>query len=233
MTKPASDADPINGFFSEGGGRRGAHIRAGSEHRASTLAKALPMMRPGKEPKTARARISARKEKPTKLLGPTPERAAKGDVTPYRTAGGFHRSISTVERLRDQGKLDHDARHNQAMFQAAERLRRHFDGCQIGVKAQDLNRITGGAASGDLTQEEAWVEHHRHFTIAKKLMGWTEAHPKRGSACIVIAVVCEEMTVSDAADTNLPQARTEAMKAAAMDRLREGLFMLAVHWREI
>ena len=169
-------------------------------------------------------------------MGPTEERLAKGDVTLYRTAGGFHRSVSTVEQLRDQEKLCPENRgHNQAMFRAAERLRRHFLGAQqLGaVKAQDLNRVTGRSSAEDLTQEEAWVEHFRQFTDARKLMGWSPAHPNRGAACIVVAVVCEDMTVTGAAEAYLLPARAEVMKAAAMDRLREGLFALAVHWREI
>ena len=73
----------------------------------------------------------------------------------------------------------------------AEKLRRHYEGCAIGVKAQDLNRITGGD-SGELIGEEAWVEHYRRFKEARVIMGWTEAHPNRGAACIVVAVVCED-----------------------------------------
>ena len=250
LTK-TSEAEP-NGFFSAGSGKRSAMIPA-----AEAMAQAHATMRGPSPVKTARSRIeiaptkTKRAKASSRIVGPTPERLAKGDIAeprsfdaPYRAVsaverlrdkGGFEapkRTDDRLERLRDQNKLDHDAKVNQAMFMAAEKLRRHYEGCAIGVKAQDLNRVTGGD-SGDLVGEEAWVEHYRRFTEARKIMGYTEAHPNRGAACIVVAVVCEDMTVSDAATKFLLPARAEAMKAAAMDRLRVGLFALAMHWREI
>lgn len=66
------------------------------------------------------------------------------------------------------------------------------------------------------------------FAILKWRLCWTQdgprPHPKRGSACIVIVVVCEEMTVFDATETNLPPARAEAMKAAQFISARRALY---------
>ena len=142
-----------------------------------------------------------------------------------------------MERLFQQHQLSEkpdDTRENFALHQAAQRLKRHYDlKNAIGIKAQDFNRASGRGGDGDLMQEEVWLENNRHFEVARKMMGWTPAHPNRGPASIVIAVVCEEMTVTEAADLYLVGGRKERMLAAAMDRLRVGLFMLAVHWREI
>ena len=165
-------------------------------------------------------------------MGPTPERLAKGDLE-IRTAGAFHRSVPPVERLRDQDKLDSMPRVNQAMFEAAEKLKRHFDGLGTSIKAQDLNKVIGASSEGNLEGEEAWVHHHDAFKKAGKLMGWSETNPHRGAARITIAVVCHEMTITDAAKAHLPGADTTAMKAVALDRVREGLWALAAHWRMI
>ena len=230
MTKNSSDAEPVSGFFAAGGGKRGAMIPA-----AEAMAQAHATMRRASPVKTARARIdlapTKTKRAAPKLLGPTPERIAKGDIPVAATAGGFHRSVPPIERLRDQNKLDHDSQTNQAMFEAAEKLYRHFQGCMVGVKAQDLNRVIGGGGGDDLTQEESWVHHFDQFKTACKLMGWFEGNPHRGAGRIVVAVVCYEMTIRDAGAENLPAGRVEGQQITAMDRIREGLFGLAKHWR--
>ena len=118
------------------------------------------------------------------------------------------------------------------MFQAAEKLKRHFIGCGVGVKAQDLNKVV--CSGGDtLEGEEAWVHHRDQFRTACKLMGWFDHNPQRGAGRIVVAVVCEEATVLQAALIHIGSCDTTKLMAAAMDRLREGLFALAVHWRFI
>lgn len=224
MSKKSTTADsiePVNPYF------------AGGSRSAADLARAIPAVRPVR-PTTSRSRIAAAKFKVKRVrampMGPTPERLAKGDIG---AIGGVHRSIPTVERLRDQGKLDHDARINQALFEAAQKLQRHFASSLIGVRAQDLDRIVTAGASDDLTQEESWVYSFDQFRMACKLMGWFEANPHRGAGRLVVAIACGGQTVTDAAKAYLPPARKEVMIATAMDRLREGLFCLAVHWRMI
>ncbi len=243
LTK-TSDAEPVNGMFSPGGGKRGAHIRTAGDSRsgqlAGYLAEALPSMRRQRGPsKTAagRAELAPIKTKrtPPKPFGPTPERLAKGDISPVRTAGGFHRAVSPVERLYKLRKLSanpDDIRENLALFQAAERLKRHYDGLGLSISAQDPNRVIGHEV-GDDTKQDAWVDHRRNFEVARTLMGFNLAHPRRGSSCIVVAVVCEEKAVTDAAEEHLIPARKEVMVATAMDRLREGLWVLACHWKMI
>lgn len=214
---------------------------------ARELARAIPNARQAK-PATARSRISAGKSgKKVRVqpLGPTPERLAKGDID---VRIGMHRSVPPVERLRDQGKLatplpmeeveklkrrgelSYDVRENQACYEAALKLRRHFEGCMKSVQAQDLNKIIGGHGGDDLTKEESWVHNRDQFVIAVKLMGWFE-NRYRGAGRMVVAVVCEEITVLDAAEIHIGRGDTTALMGAAMDRLREGLFALAVHWR--
>ena len=180
---------------------------------------------------TRGASISAAKPKKSARvlpMGPTPERLAKGDID---VRSGMHRSVPPIERLRDGGKLDHDARTNQGMFEAASKLKRHFDGLGIGVQAQDLNRVIAGSAADDLTHEEAWVHNHDVFRTACKIMGWSETSPHRGAGRLVVAVVCYEMPVGDAALTHIGAGRAEVIKSQGMDRLREGLFALATFWR--
>lgn len=179
-------------------------------------------------PKTARGRLESTKPKKGRVcpLGPTAERLAKGDVV---KTGGVHRSIPPVEKLRDQGKLDHDARTNLAMYFAAEKLKGIYIRSHLsGVQAQDLNKIHG---SGDTEHAEV-VEHNRKlFAQAKALMGWFPEAPHQGNGRIVIAVVCEEMGVFDAAAQHIGSGKTTNVIAAGMDRLRQGLFCLAVHWK--
>ena len=211
---------------------------SGGRRQVAELARSIPPLR-ASAPKNARSRMEAGKPKKAKpvRLGPTPERAAKGDFLAPKAIDAPYVCVAPIERLFRDGKLaptKDNVRENFALWQAAQRLKRHYDQKNaIGVRAQDLNRVTGRGSSEDLNRDEAWVEHNKHFEIARRLMGWTSAHPKRGSACIVIAVVCDEKTVTEAADEFMVPARAEVMKAAAMDRLREGLFTLALHWREI
>ena len=226
MTKSSvTMAEPVNGFF------------AGGSRHISDLVATIPSARRGGEAKTARARISAERPKPGKARArvkenpnaPTPERLAKGDVV-LNNPLARHVASPLVERLAKQGKLDHDKVTARAMVAAAEKLYRHFVGCGVGVKAQDLNRIVGGSAE-DLSQEEGWVHHRDVFRTACKMMGWSDTNPHRGAGRLVVEVVCFEQTVHEAALKHIGSGRTEAIKAAGMDRLREGLFALAVHWR--
>ena len=218
MTKSNAAVQPINNYY------------AGGSRRAADLARSVPALQRGGSSVSS---ISAAKpKKPARVvpMGPTPERLAKGDVD---CRSGAHRSIAPVERLRDQNKLDHDARTNQAMFEAACKLKRHFDGLGLGVRAQDLNRVVAGGAADDLTHEEAWVHNHDVFKTACKLMGWSDANPLRGAGRLVVAVVCYEQPVLEAALAHIGRGRTETVIAAGMDRLREGLFTLATFWRMV
>ncbi len=219
MSKLVASMEPINGFF------------AGGSRHASDLGQAKSTTRRAAAPKTSRSRISAAKSKRARPvpMGPTPERLAKGDVV-LNNPLAQHVAIPTVERLAKLGKLDHDEVTARAMVCAAEKLYRHFVGCGVGVKAQDLNRIVGGSTD-DLNQEENWVHHRDVFRMACKMMGWTDANPRRGAGRLVVEVVCNEQTVRDAALIHIGSGRLELIQAQGMDRLREGLFTLAVHWR--
>ena len=227
LTK-TSDAEP-NGFFSSGGGKRGAMIPA-----AEAMAQAHATMRRASPVKTARARIElapTKKRAAPKPLGPTPERLAKGDIPHTATAGGFHRSVPPVERLYKTKKLSETCvRENLALFEAAERLKAHFDRkSAFGVQAQDLTRVRGSSGES-LYAEESWVSHKKNYDEAMVLMGYWPNSPTRGSAKIVEAVVCLEMGVGDAGSAILPAGRTERVDAIAMEKLRQGLFNLAVFW---
>ncbi len=218
MSKPVASVEPINGFF------------AGGSRHASDFG-TVPSTRRAGSPSTARSRIAASKSKRARAvpIGPTPERLDKGDIVHNKTVA-LHVSIPLVELLARQGKLDPHESTSRAMLSAAEKLYRHFVGCGVGVKAQDLNRIVGGAAE-DLDQEENWVHHRDVFRTACKMMGWSDANPRRGAGRLVVEVVCYEQTVRDAALVHIGRGRLELIQAQGMDRLREGLFALAVHWR--
>ena len=211
----AAMVEAVNGFH------------AGGSLHATDLARSAPSTRRAPQPTTARARISAVKPRREAPLGPPPARLAKGDV---QHARGAHRSIDLIERLRNQHALDPQAATNDAMYRAAQKLQRHFMGCLVGVKAQDLNKVIATGGDG-LDGEENWVFHFDAFRKACKLMGWSDANPKRGAGRIVVAVSCYEETVGDAAMRILGPGWSVAIKAAGMDRLREGLYALAVHWR--
>ncbi len=219
MVKSIASSEPINGFF------------AGGSRHASDLGQAKSTSRRAAAPTTSRSRIPATKSKRARAvpMGPTPERLAKGDVV-LNNPLARHVAIPTIEHLARLGKLDHDEVTAKAMVCAAEKLYRHFVGCGVGVKAQDLNRIVGGSAD-DLSQEENWVHHRDVFRTACKMMGWSDANPHRGAGRLVVEVVCYEQTVRDAALVHIGRGRLELIQAQGMDRLREGLFALAVHWR--
>ncbi len=107
-----------------------------------------------------------------------PERLAKGDIV---ETAGLHVLIPPIQKLRDQGKLDHHRGTNEAMFQAAEKLQRHFIGCGVGVKAQDLNKVVC-SSSGYLEGEEAWGPPSRpvpHRLQAHGLVGPQSAARRR------------------------------------------------------
>ena len=64
-------------------------------------------------------------------------------------------------------------------------------------------------------------------------MGWYVDHPFRGSGRLVVDVVCFEMPILEAGVIHTPKARTDTVSAKAMEKLCEGLFILAAHWRLI
>jgi hypothetical protein len=176
--------------------------------------------------------IGSGKAKQKETMDPTPERMAKDDA-PITTSGGLRRSPAPIERLYRAGKLDLIPHINHAMLQTAEKLAEHYYGASlVGVRAQDLNRVVsgGGGPDANVTSENA-VYHFEKFKLACKLMGWSDANPYRGAGRLVVAFVCEERALKDAATEFVPVGSSEARLGAAMDRLREGLYALAVHWK--
>ena len=239
-SKTVDPADVVPSGFGEIAKRRAVELtRAASKGRSAKSA-------------TARSRISAAKggkKGRAQPLGPTPARLAKGDID---VRAGMHRAIPPVERLRDQGKLatpkpseeierlkargefSYDVVENQRCYEAALRLYRHYEGMLQGVQgsvqAQDLNKIIGSGGEGDCSKQEAWVIHRDFFREAVTLMGCYD-NPFKGCGRIVVAVVCSEMSIRDAAEACLPDSNQNAKQSIAMDRLRTGLFTLAMHWR--
>ena len=179
----------------------------------------------------ARKKSSKRRALPTRrdALAPTPERLAKSD-SPVKLGAGLYRAPMPIERMRDRNQLDPLPHLNEALYLAAEKLVGYFEGAGLAftVRAQDLGRVIGGSGEGG--------DHHAahcllEFRRACTLMGWPVAFPHRGAGRIVVAVVCEGVTVTDAAAMHRPGGRTEVRLAAGMEALREGLFALAVRWR--
>jgi hypothetical protein len=188
--------------------------------------------RQAKNPK-ARAALNAPAAKP---IAPTPERLGKADH-PLRTSGGYYRVPAPIERLRNQGKLDPKPRINEAMYTAAQMLQQSFynSGLSEHIKSQDLTGAGGGqsTASSHMPINEFAAHHRSKFLTACKRMGWYEPYPLRGCGRLVVDVICREMSVRDAGCKHFPNTRAESYQSAANDRLREGLFMLAVHWKLI
>ena len=94
------------------------------------------------------------------------------------------------------------------------------------MKAQDLNRVIARNGEGSEGKEN-WVHHADTFRTACKLMGWTDANPRRGAGRVVVAVVYLEQSVRDAAVQHVGPGRLDPIQAVGMDRLREGLYDLA------
>lgn len=170
---------------------------------------------------------------PAKPMTPTEERMAKTDK-PRRTTSGVYRVPHPIERLRDQGKLDPSPAVNAGMFEAAEKLYAHFyRGGLKGIAAQDLSRASGSGDGGacQFPASEMAMHHRQKFREATRIMGWYIDAPHRGAGRLVVDVVCFERTVEDAARTHLLSSRTDTVKAAGMEKLCEGLFVLAAHWK--
>lgn len=200
------------------------------------------------------ARVLVRTEEEEEAIrnAPTPERQAKGDLyrsfattedaerfARGRAARGpvAYRAPPPIERMRDRDQLDPNPLINYAMSAAAEKLEALFydSGLAGGIQAQDLSRVVvhGGGSSDRLPQSEKQVHCRQQFRLAIKLLGWHEAYPHRGAGRVVVDVVCHGMNVETAARRHMPPMRKETLLAAGMDRLREGLFALAAHWRMI
>lgn len=169
---------------------------------------------------------------------PTAERKAKGD-RPKKTQGGFYRAPPPIERLRDRNQLDKKPHVSCAMCEAATKLYTHFYEAGLhGIAAQDLTReMTGGGKGGlpasQFPRTERAMHHRQTFREACRVMGWYETFPLRGAGRLVVDVVCYDRGVEDAARVHIGPGRLEIVRDNGMDRLREGLFALARHWRLI
>lgn len=166
---------------------------------------------------------------------PTAERKAKAD-RPHKTKGGFYRAQPVVERLRDRHMLDKNPRIAAAMCAAADKLFGHFyDSGLGGIAAQDLTREVHGSAPGTSSahfpRTEVAMHNRQMFRQACEVMGWHTAYPHRGAGRIVVEVCCIGLGVEDAAKIHVCKGRHETVLASGLDRLREGLFALARHWK--
>jgi hypothetical protein len=183
----------------------------------------------------ARSKGSARRTLPRRPdpLGPTAERLAKADA-PVKLGSGIYRAPPSIERMRDREQLaPGDAHLNAMMFMAAEKLERLALDAGLGgaIRGQDLTRIRGGTDGG--LGDERTAHCLKEFRTACSLMGWFAAYPNRGAGRLTVAVVCDGMSVTEAASVYRPGGSNSARLGAGMDVLREGLFALAVHWRLI
>lgn len=233
--------EPISNFETNAGSFRGGKNRPTATAADAPAAKAGATPAAFREFMQARQRAktkpattaNARPAAPSKPTTPTQERMAKTD-NPRRTTSGVYRAPAPIERLRDQGKLDPNPVVNSAMFEAAEKLYTHFyQGGLKGIAAQDLSRSAGGGDGGacQFPATERAMHHREKFREATRLMGWYIDAPYRGAARLVVDVVCFEVTVEDASRRHTLSARTDTIKANGMEKLCEGLFILAAHWR--
>ncbi|UDL95486.1 hypothetical protein LGH83_04495 [Lichenihabitans sp. PAMC28606] len=180
-----------------------------------------------------RTPLNTRGERP---ILPTPERLVKSD-RPKKTSAGYYRAPAPIERLRNSGKLDPHPRINEAMYTASQTLQLSFHnaGLTESIKSQDLTGTGGGgsSAASHMPLNEFALHHRQKYLTACKRMGWYEPYPLRGCGRLVVDVICHEMSIEDAGSRYFPGSRNATAIAAANDRLREGLFMLAVHWKLI
>ena len=231
----AAEVDPVNNYF--GGGSRRAAQLAQAVPALKGKASAPPSASEGKG--SFRAFLAQRQPEgakvvPLKAQKPTKQRLEKADH-PAKTSAGFYRAPAPIERLRDQRKLDEAVHINAAMYEAAQKLAGHFyDAGLTGIQAQDLSSCVGGGGDGaacGFPKSERAMHNRQKVREACKMMGWFEAHPYKGAGRLVVDVVCYEMTIADASRIHIPGCSTAAQVGAGMDRLRTGLFMLAVHWK--
>lgn len=188
--------------------------------------------RQAKSPGTKAKRVP---QAPAVSMKPTKQRLEKEDK-PARTVSGTYRAPAPIERLRDQGKLDPNPRVNLGMFDAAEKLYEHFyRGGLKGIKAQDLSRSVGSGDGGacQFPSTDTDMFHRQKFREATRLMGWYVDAPYRGAGRLVVDVICFQMPVEEASRKHSLSARTDTIKANGMEKLCEGLFILACHWRLI
>ena len=233
---PVSNFETNPGSF-RGGKNAGAVPPAGGKLGANPAAFREFMQKRQAAKASASPAVKAKRvpQAPALSMKPTAERMEKED-RPGRTKAGTYRAPPPIERLRDQGKLDPNPRVNLGMYEAAEKLYAHFyRGGLKGIKAQDLSRSVGsgdGGSSHFPTNDDAMF-HRQKFREATRIMGWHVDHPFRGSGRLVVDVICFEMPILEAGLIHTPKARTDTVSAKAMEKLCEGLFILAAHWRLI
>lgn len=211
--KQADDADPASPNASAREGVKSDFRRAYEQKKAEA----------GKKPQYVAPEV------------PTPERLEKGD-RPKKTKGGFYRAPPPIERIRDRNGLDANPNVARAMCEAASQLYQNFYQSGLnGVAAQDLSREIrgGGTTSSSFPRTERALHHRQRFRDACNAMGWFPDFPHRGAGRIVVDVCCYQMGVEDAAKLNIGKGRLELVRSNGIDRLREGLFALARHWRLI
>lgn len=205
------------------------HSRRKRGKASASSARGLPKLAP-KRTAEEKARLAEEQLRARNPNMPTRERLAKDDGLDQ--TAGHYRAPEPVERLYRRGSLDPMPHINSAMYEAALKLRRHFEAAQlVGIKAQDLNRTISSGGGDSLEGEENWVHHFDVFRKACKVMGWHDAHPHRGAGRITVAVICYDCGVKDAAAMYRPGGGNESQLAKGMDVLREGLFALALLWK--
>ena len=245
MTTSAAVVTPISNFETNAGTFRGGKNRRPIAAGATTTA-AAPVVKLGasseafqqfRAERQAKGTVKSKRvpQAPALSMKPTKQRLEKADK-PAPTKAGNYRAPAPIERLRDQGKLDPTPTVNLGMYQAAEKLYAHFyRGGLKGIKAQDLSRATGSGDGGacQFPASEDAMYHRQKFREATRIMGWYIDAPYRGAGRLVVDVVCFEMPVEDASRKHSLSARTDTIKANGMEKLCEGLFILAAHWRLI
>lgn len=140
--------------------------------------------------------------------------------------GAIRSQKSPLARLHAHGRLDKDRETNDMLRDAGERYYRHwFEGGLKGIGAQNLDRVCGGDVDPayQIPTTEYAAMHRRQFRDARARMGgWL--------ASVVDDVVCEEVSLADAARRYTVLADPDVRGAISLTILKGALTTLADHF---
>ena len=133
-------------------------------------------------------------------------------------------SEAPLDRLFSRNRLDPaDADRNRQLHEAGDKLRTHHHYAGLsGIAANDPNHAGGGSAAHRTPISETMERHRRALRVAESVMD-------AGDWRVVMDVVCAEATL-EAAGRAVGYGNDEAAVAVALDRVRRGLYCLAMHW---
>lgn len=175
------------------------------------------------------ARASAKKASRGSSEDATPQRLRMAGSDAAVGADGVRRlSDDPLSRLAARGLLwPGDEDRNRLLAEAGERFRTDRHRASLdGPGAMDVGRVGGGA--GDPAWSMPLTERMAHWRWRYRQAVQALGGPYL--AAVVEAVVCDERSLEDVGRQVSGRPDPKQAQAVAMDRLREGLRVLAVHY---